>query len=146
MHQPYQITDLGSRKLVEWPERRSASNDSDHVAARPPSATHRTPAVVSLIGHTALVPLTRIADGFSDHVRLAVKLEGLNPGGSVKDRAALFIVREALRNGSLGPGRTLVDATSGNTGIAYAMLGAALGFRVHLALPADVSPERIQIL
>ena len=146
MHQPYQIRELGSPKMVEWPKRRSVSNDSDHVVARPRSATHRTPAVVSLIGHTALVPLTRITEELPADVKLAVKLEGLNPGGSVKDRAALSIVHEALRNGSLGPGRTLVDATSGNTGIAYAMLGAALGFRVHLALPADVSPERVQIL
>jgi len=146
MYQPYQIRAPGSPNLVEWSDRRSAITGSDHIVAPRPSATHRTPAVVSLIGHTALVPLTRITDGFPDGVRLAVKLEGLNPGGSVKDRAALFIIREALRNGSLSPGRTLVDATSGNTGIAYAMLGAALGFRVHLALPADVSPERVQIL
>jgi len=146
MHQPYQIRDLGSPKAVEWSDRRSTINGSDFVVAPPPPAPHRTPAVVSLIGHTALVPLTRITDGFPDGVKLAVKLEGLNPGGSVKDRAALFIVREALHNGSLDPGRTLVDATSGNTGIAYAMLGAALGFPVHLALPADVSPERVQIL
>jgi cysteine synthase B len=90
--------------------------------------------------------LTQVSKQLSDEVTVAVKLEGLNPGGSVKDRAALFIVREALRSGELADGRTLVDATSGNTGIAYAMLGAVLGFHVHLAMPADASLERVQIL
>lgn len=87
-----------------------------------------------------------MAEGLAPAVTLWAKLEGLNPGGSVKDRPALFIVREALRTGALGHGRTLLDATSGNTGIAYAMLGAAFGFPVRLALASDVSPERIQIL
>lgn len=73
-------------------------------------------------------------------------MEGFNPGGSVKDHAALSIVREALRTGALAPGKTVLDATSGNTGIAYAMLGAALGFPVRLMLPADASQERVQIL
>jgi cysteine synthase B len=93
-----------------------------------------------------LVPLTQIGDSLAPDVSLHVKLEGLNPGGSVKDRAALSIVQEALRDGRLAPGKALLDATSGNTGIAYAMLGAALDFPVHLALPADASPERVQIL
>jgi len=106
----------------------------------------RTSPVVDLIGDTPLVRLTRVTDDLSPTVALYVKLEGLNPGGSVKDRAALFIVREALRTRDLAPGKTLLDATSGNTGIAYAMLGAAIGFPVRLALPADASPERVQIL
>ena len=145
MHQPYQITDPSLLQIAGWRER-SSVDDGDHSIVRPSSATHLAPAVVSLIGHTALVPLTRVTSELPNGVRLAVKLEGQNPGGSVKDRTALFIVREALRSRSLGPGRTLLDATSGNTGIAYAMLGAALGFSVHLALPADASPERVQIL
>lgn len=102
--------------------------------------------VVSLIGQTPLVRLARTAAGLSPTIALCVKVEGFNPGGSVKDRAALSIVREALRTGALAPGKTLLDATSGNTGIAYAMLGAALGFPVRLMLPADASPERVQIL
>ncbi len=102
--------------------------------------------VVSLIGRTPLIRLTRVVEGLSPIVALHAKLEGLNPGGSVKDRTALSIVREALRTGDLAPGKTLLDATSGNTGISYAMLGAALGFPVRMMLPADASPERVQIL
>jgi cysteine synthase B len=102
--------------------------------------------IISLIGHTPLIPLIHVTEDVAPDVMLYVKLEGLNPGGSVKDRAGLFIIRDALRAGELGRGQVLLDATSGNTGIAYAMLGAALQFPVKLALPADSSPERIQIL
>ena len=90
--------------------------------------------------------LTRTAEQLHPAVSIYVKLEGLNPGGSVKDRAALSIVQQALWSGTLIPGRTLIDATSGNTGIAYAMLGAALGFPVQLTMAASASPERVQIL
>jgi len=106
----------------------------------------QTPPVVSLIGHTPKVRLARVAGDLSPTVAVLVKLEGFNPGGSVKDRTALFIVREAMRSGALAPGKTLLDATSGNTGIAYAMLGAAFGFPVRLMLPANASPERMQTL
>ena len=106
----------------------------------------QTPPLLSLIGNTPLIPLTRVAEGLPRAVTIHVKLEGLNPGGSVKDRAALFIVRDALQSGALSPGKVLLDATSGNTGIAYAMLGAALGFPVELAMAANASPERVQIL
>ncbi len=74
------------------------------------------------------------------------KAEWANPGGSVKDRATASMVRDARQRGLLGPGKTLLDATSGNTGIALAMLGAALGFPVTLAMPSNVSPERKRIL
>jgi cysteine synthase B len=106
----------------------------------------QVPSVVSLIGQTPLVPLTRMVENLPSAVDLCVKLEGFNPGGSVKDRAALSIVQKALRTGELSPGKTLLDATSGNTGISFAMLGAAFGFPVQLVMPADVSPERVQIL
>jgi len=108
----------------------------------------QSPAVVSLIGGTPLVPLSRAVVGakLPPTITIAAKLEGFNPGGSVKDRPALSIVCQALRSGELGPGRVLLDATSGNTGIAYALLGAALHFPVHLVLPANASPERVQIL
>ncbi|HDQ71924.1 MAG TPA: PLP-dependent cysteine synthase family protein [Chloroflexi bacterium] len=105
-----------------------------------------TPSILSLIGQTPLVQLTHAAADVPSGVSVHVKLEGLNPGGSVKDRAALSIVREALRTGALVPGKTLIDATSGNTGIAFAMLGAALEFPVELAMAADASPERVQIM
>jgi cysteine synthase B len=74
------------------------------------------------------------------------KLEGLNPGGSVKDRPALKMVEEGLRSGDLCPGKTILDSTSGNTGIALAMVGAALGFPVELVVPANVSVERRKII
>jgi cysteine synthase B len=97
------------------------------------------------IGNT---PLVRLEVPVRDlqNITLLGKAEWANPGGSVKDRAAAAIVRDARRRGLLTPRKTLLDATSGNTGIAFAMLGAALGFPVHLAMPANVSPERKRIL
>jgi len=101
-----------------------------------------------LIGNTPLLRLDRAAATYaiSTRVTLLAKAEWYNPGGSVKDRAALHIIREAERRGLLRPGMTLLDATSGNTGIAYALLGAARGYRVKLAVPENVSPERLAIL
>lgn len=101
-----------------------------------------------LIGNTPLLRLDRtaIAAGISPRVSLLAKAEWYNPGGSVKDRAALNIIRTAEWQGALRPGMTLLDATSGNTGIAYAMLGAARGYRVRLTVPENVSPERLSIL
>ncbi len=101
-----------------------------------------------LIGNTPLLRLDGIAaaHGVSPGVALLAKAEWYNPGGSIKDRAALHIIRSAERDGLLLPGMTLLDATSGNTGIAYAMLGAARGYRVRLAVPENVSPERLAIL
>src|SRR5262245_16126034 len=103
------------------------------------------PKVTDLIGRTPLVDLARVAT-LKPGVRLLAKLESRNPGGSVKDRPAWGIVREALADGRLGPGKPLLDATSGNTGIAYAMLGASLGFRVRLCVPAQIGPERRAVL
>jgi S-sulfo-L-cysteine synthase (O-acetyl-L-serine-dependent) len=99
----------------------------------------------SRIGNTPLVRLKRVVSTLPG-VALLGKAEWNNPGGSVKDRAALAMVREAIAEGRLGPGKAILDATSGNTGIALAMLGAALGFPVVLAMPANVSPERKRIL
>jgi S-sulfo-L-cysteine synthase (O-acetyl-L-serine-dependent) len=99
----------------------------------------------SRIGNTPLVRLKRVVSTLPG-VALLGKAEWNNPGGSVKDRAAFAMVREAIAEGRLGPGKAILDATSGNTGIALAMLGAALGFPVVLAMPANVSPERKRIL
>lgn len=109
-----------------------------------PDLKHATD-VLSLIGNTPLVRLRRIGAEFPQVVLLA-KAEWANPGGSVKDRAALNIIQEAERAGLLKPGKILLDSTSGNTGIAYAMIGAARGYRVKLFMPANVSLERKHIL
>src|SRR5215831_13924970 len=97
------------------------------------------------IGNTPLLRLDAVTRDLPG-VTLLGKAEWYNPGGSVKDRAAGNIVTEARRRGQLGPGKILLDATSGNTGIAYAMLGAAEGFPVTLCMPENVSRERKQIL
>ncbi len=97
------------------------------------------------IGSTPLLRLDQVVFGL-DGITLLGKAEWANPGGSVKDRAAAAMVRDARTRGLLVPGKTLLDASSGNTGIALAMLGAALGFPVQLAMPANVSPERKRIV
>jgi len=102
-------------------------------------------AVLAQIGNTPLLPLDTLTRDLPT-VELLGKAEWHNPGGSVKDRTAASIVAEARRSGKLAPGKILLDSTSGNTGIAYAMLGAALGFPVTLCVPENVSPERKRIL
>lgn len=104
------------------------------------------PDLVQAIGRTPIVRLWRIAADLPKRVALYGKAEHLNPGGSVKDRPALAMIQAGLESGALRPGKTLIDATSGNTGIAYAMLGAALEIPVRLALPANASAERQKIL
>jgi len=105
----------------------------------------RGEAVLTAIGNTPLLPLDALVRD-RPCVHLLGKAEWYNPGGSVKDRAAASIVAEARRSGKLAPGKILLDSTSGNTGIAYAMLGAALGFPVTLCVPENASPERKRIL
>jgi cysteine synthase B len=102
-------------------------------------------AVLAQIGNTPLLPLDALTRDLPS-VKLLGKAEWHNPGGSVKDRTAASIVAAARRAGKLGPGKILLDSTSGNTGIAYSMLGAALGFPVTLCVPENVSPERKRIL
>jgi len=97
------------------------------------------------IGNTPLVRLDGLADDLQN-IQILGKAEWANPGGSVKDRAASAIVADAMKRGLIGNGKGLLDATSGNTGIAYAMLGAALGFPVTLCMPSNVSPERKKYL
>jgi cysteine synthase B len=101
--------------------------------------------LVERIGNTPLIRLDRLVPSL-DGITLLGKAEWANPGGSVKDRAAASMVADARDRGLLGPGKILLDATSGNTGIALAMMGAAQGFPVRLAMPSNVSPERKRIL
>ncbi|MBN8636375.1 MAG: cysteine synthase family protein [Anaerolineae bacterium] len=102
--------------------------------------------IEALIGNTPLLAFRNITAHLPADVRLFAKAEWANPGGSVKDRAAANIIREAEAAGKLRPGTTILDSTSGNTGIAYAMLGAAKGYKVKLFLPANASQERVAIL
>lgn len=96
------------------------------------------------IGNTPLAELQRLNP--HPRVRIFAKLEGNNPGGSVKDRPALYMIQKAEASGALGGGKTILEATSGNTGIALAMIGAARGYRVRLVMPECVSLERRRVL
>jgi cysteine synthase B len=109
----------------------------------------RSGTILDHIGDTPLVRLTRVAaatEGVPDGVEVYAKAEHLNPSGSVKDRAAWAMTLDGLRAGALTPGKTILDATSGNTGIAYAMIGAALGHPVTICLPSNATAERKRIL
>jgi cysteine synthase B len=97
------------------------------------------------IGNTPLIRLDKVVRGL-EGIALLAKAEWVNPGGSVKDRAAASMIFDALERGRLAPGKTILDATSGNTGIALAMMCAALGYPVLLTMPSNVSPERKRIL
>ena len=99
-----------------------------------------------MIGRTPLVRLRRFEREVPAGVELYAKAEWQNPGGSVKDRAAARMILDGEASGALTPDRIILDATSGNTGIAYAMVGAARGYRVTLCLPDNASPERKMIL
>src|SRR5690606_18607669 len=96
------------------------------------------------IGNTPLLKLKRVASHVPD-VEIYVKLEFMNPGGSVKDRPALRMVQDAIEDGRLTRDKILIDATSGNTGVAYSMIGAAMGYRVQLVLPKNASKARKDI-
>ena len=98
------------------------------------------------VGNTPLLPLRKLSRKLSARVKVFAKAEWFNPGGSVKDRPALNIIRTALANGDLGNGKRLLDSTSGNMGISYATFGAVLGIPVTLAVPASASHERFAIL
>jgi cysteine synthase B len=101
--------------------------------------------IVDLIGHTPLIRLAGFEAGLRN-VQLYAKAEWKNPGGSVKDRPAARMILDGERSGALAGGKIILDATSGNTGIAYAMIGAARGYRVRLCVPENVTPERKRIL
>src|SRR5213594_204668 len=119
------------------------------VLARPTSPSAgplAVPSALQLVGNTPLIEIRRTRDGVAPAVRILGKLEGFNPGGSVKDRPALKMIQDGLARGALRPGKTIMDSTSGNTGIALAMIGAALGYPVELVMPSNVSVERKHII
>jgi cysteine synthase B len=111
----------------------------------PNPARFHAESLLSTIGHTPLLRLEKIPLEFPN-IEICVKAEYFNPGGSVKDRAARNMVLDGERSGRLNHGRVLLDATSGNTGIAYAMIGAKRGYKVKLVMPANVSEERKRIV
>jgi cysteine synthase B len=113
---------------------------------RLPHELQQATEIVDLIGYTPLIRLRRITRHLPESIEIYGKAEWFNPGGSVKDRPAWNIVRTAIERGELHGGKRLLDATSGNTGIAFAMIGAALGFGITLCMPANVSTERKRIL
>jgi cysteine synthase B len=102
--------------------------------------------ILDLIGNTPLLEIRKIAEGLPAGVRVFAKLEGFNPGGSVKDRPALRMIEEGIRAGKLTAGKVILDSTSGNTGIGLALIGKVLGYPVELVIPANVSVERKQII
>ncbi len=109
--------------------------------------TTRANSVLELIGNTPLLEITRLTEGLlRPGVRIFAKLEGFNPGGSVKDRPARKMIELGIARGELRPGKVILDSTSGNTGIALAMVGATLGYPVELVMAANVSRERKKII
>jgi len=105
---------------------------------------HRS--ILDTIGRTPLIRLKRITSHLNKGVRIYAKLERYNPGGSVKDRAALQMIKDAEESGLLTPEKVIIDSTSGNTGIAYAMISAVKGYRLKIVLPANASIERKKII
>jgi len=113
------------------------------ISHAPPRTSHPAPrsSLLALIGNTPLLRLTGFEAEIGPGVEIYAKAEWHNPGGSVKDRPALYMIREGERSGQLRPGMRIADATSGNTGIAYATIGAALGYGATLAVPGNASEE-----
>jgi cysteine synthase B len=109
-------------------------------------AARKVQRVIDLIGNTPLLEIHAVTRGLSSRIRVLAKLEGLNPGGSVKDRPARKMIEVGLQEGKLTPEKTILDSTSGNTGIALAMIGSSLGYGVELVVPANVSAERKRII
>ena len=125
--------------------------DAEHsplvAAAREVVPVGRARSVLDLIGNTPLLEITRLTAGLlNPGVRIFAKLEGFNPGGSIKDRPAKSMLEVGIAEGKLKPGKVILDSTSGNTGIALAMLGATMGYPVELVMPSNVSRERKKII
>ncbi len=110
------------------------------------SRKKKAESVVDLIGNTPLIRLQNITESLNPDVEVYAKAEWLNPGGSVKDRPALRMILEGIQRGRLTPDKIIMDSSSGNTAIAYAMVGAAFGYRVELVTPANMNTERKKTL
>jgi cysteine synthase B len=120
-------------------------HSSERMSVQLTGQRQQAGSLLDLIGNTPLLRLRRFERRFSS-VEFYAKAEWFNPGGSVKDRSAHRMVLEGLKSGALKPGKIILDATSGNTGIAYAMIGAVRGYQVRLCLPSNVTHERKRIL
>jgi cysteine synthase B len=116
------------------------------TSKQPPSRPALQVSLLDQVGHTPLLRLTRVTGGVPRAVEVYIKAEWFNPGGSVKDRPVLRMIVEAERDGRLTPAKTILDSTSGNAGIAYAMIGAVKGYQVELVMPASASEERKRII
>jgi len=125
--------------------RRTETVIGSSVPLQEPGARRAQRSLLEQIGNTPLLHLANIGREFPN-IEIHAKAEWFNPGGSVKDRAGLSMIEAGLTSGLLDRGKTIIDATSGNTGIAYAMIGAALGYAVKLCLPESASEERKRIL
>ncbi|MGO9612067.1 MAG: pyridoxal-phosphate dependent enzyme [Dissulfurispiraceae bacterium] len=110
------------------------------------SSSQAFSSVLDTIGHTPLVQIAKLARHLDPRVSVFAKMERGNPGGSVKDRAACRMIGEAEAAGLLTPGKIILDSTSGNTGIAYAMIGAVKGYRLQVVIPETASAERKKIM
>jgi cysteine synthase B len=118
---------------------------TSHIVSPPPGVCDRGRSIPDLIGNTPLLRIN-LGERHNPAVSILAKAEWFNPGGSVKDRAALRMLRRGEETGQLRPGKTILEATSGNTGIALAMLGAAFGYPVKLCVPSSASVERKLLL
>src|SRR5260370_10568119 len=128
-------------RIFQSSQRSPAANSEEYVPAA------RAMSVLDLIGNTPLLEITRLTEGLlRPAVRIFAKLEGFNPGGSVKDRATRRMIGLGLAGGDRRPGKVILDSPSGNTGIALAMVGAALGYPVELVMASNVSRERKKII
>jgi S-sulfo-L-cysteine synthase (O-acetyl-L-serine-dependent) len=124
---------------------RPSPADAEHRTVAVPA--QRAASVLGLVGHTPLLEIRKTVAGLlRPEVRIFAKLEGFNPGGSVKDRPARKMIEVGLETGGLTPGKVILDSTSGNTGIALAMVGAVLGYPVELVMASNVSRERKKII
>jgi cysteine synthase B len=135
--------DWQTRQLMSWGEGVLVAHGGIHL----PHPLITTDNPLDLIGNTPLLRLTKVEELLGNRrVEIYAKAEWFNPGGSVKDRPALWMVLDGERRGLLTPDKTILDSTSGNTGIAYALIGAVKGYRVKLVVPANASMERKRIL
>jgi len=130
-------------RLPRWVERARRQPGDGHGG---PPAVRYPESVLERVGNTPLLRLCHLTADLPPEVEIYAKAEWFNPGGSVKDRPAQHIIASAEASGELTPDKTLIDATAGNTGIAYAWIGAAKGYRGKLVMPANVSAERVKML